>query len=579
MIKRIGFLLMMITLLQACGGGEATNEEQAGLTPGKGGVYFGGTLKLNEVEYFKTLYPLNITEVTGHRTITQIYEGLVGFVQKDLSIEPVLAESWDISEDGKTYTFHIRKGVTFHDDPCFPGGKGRAITANDFKYCFDRACYYNPANNQGYTFAIDVIKGAQEYFDATKEGNVDPNGVSGVSVIDDYTLQIELIKPFSAFLSRLALPWSNLYPKEAVEKYGAEMRTHTVGTGPFTIKALKEDQVIFLEKNKNYWGKDEFGNQLPYLDLVKISFINDNKKQLEQFEKGELDMVYRIPLEAKDNIVDIDDNLLGKYQQYQLQARPVLAIQYYGFLNVDPVFKSKEVRQAFCYAIDREKICDFTLKGTGFPANYGIIPPGTGSYDATRVNGYKFNPEKAQELMAKAGYKNGEGFPSLTLQINSGGKRNESVAEAVEKMLEENLNIDIEIARMPFAQHTEAVESAKFQFWRLGWVADYPDPENFLTLFDLNWYQPDLSIKSYKNSFRYKSEEFDQYFKAALATTDEEERNILYAKADQVVIDDAVCLPIFYDKDYRLVQPDVKNFYQNAMEYRNAKDVYFVPEN
>ncbi|MEZ5022224.1 MAG: ABC transporter substrate-binding protein [Chitinophagales bacterium] len=222
------------------------------------------------------------------------------------------------------------------------------------------------------------------------------------------------------------------------------------------------------------------------------------KKQLEQFEKGELDMVYRIPLEAKDNIVDMDDNLLGKYQKYQLQARPVLAIQYYGFLNVDPVFKSKEVRQAFCYAIDREKICDFTLKGTGFPANYGIIPPGTGSYDATKVKGYTFNPEKAQELMAQAGYKNGEGFPSLTLQINSGGKRNESVAEAVEKMLEENLNIDIEIARMPFAQHTEAVESAKFQFWRLGWVADYPDPENFLTLFDLQWYQPDLSVKAIK---------------------------------------------------------------------------------
>ena len=579
MMRKFGFLIVIVAMLQACGGAGTTSEEAAELTPGEGGIYYGGTLKLNEVEYFKTLYPLNITEVTGHRTITQIYEGLVGFVQKDLSIEPVLAESWEISEDGKTYTFNIRKGVKFHDDDCFPNGKGREVTAHDFKYCFDRVCYYNPSDNQGYKFAIDVIKGGQEYFDATKAGNVDPNGVSGVTVVDDYTLQIELIKPFSAFLSRLALPWSNVYPKEAVDKYGSEMRTHTVGTGPFTIKALKEDQVIFLEKNKNYWGKDEFGNQLPYLDLVKISFINDNKKQLEQFEKGELDMVYRIPLEAKDNIVDIDDNLLGKYQQYQLQARPVLALQYYGFLNLDPVFKSKEVRQAFCYAIDRQKICDFTLKGTGFPANYGMVPPGTGNYDATKVNGYTFNPERAQDLMAQAGYKNGEGFPSLTLQINSGGKRNESVAEAVEKMLEENLNIDIEIARMPFAQHTEAVSTAKFQFWRLGWVADYPDPENFLFLFDGKWFEPDLSVKTYINSFRYKSEEFDNYYYQALATTDEDERNTLYAKADQVAVDDAVCMPIFYDKDYRLVQPDVKNFYQNAMEYRNAKDVYFVPKN
>ena len=576
MIKKLGILIMVVALFQSCGSGPT--EEKAALQPGKNGVYYGGTLKLNEVEYFKTLYPLNITEVTGHRTITQIYEGLVGFVQKDLTIEPVLAESWEISEDGLVYTFHLRKGVKFHDDPCFPNGKGREVTAHDFKYCFDRACYKNPGDNQGYKFAIDVIKGGQEYYDNTGTDKQDPNGVSGVKVIDDYTLQIELIKPFSAFLSRLALPWANVYPKEAVETYGAEMRIKTVGTGPFKVKTLKENQVVFLEKNPNYWGKDEFGNQLPYLDLVKISFITDNKKQLEQFEAGDLDMVYRLPLESKDNIVDVDDNLLGEYKKYQLQTQPNLAIQYYGFLNVDPVFKSKEVRQAFCYAIDRKKICDFTLKGTGFPAIYGFVPPGTGSYDATKVKGYDFNPAKAQELLAKAGYENGEGFPSLTLQINSGGKRNESVAEAVEKMLEENLNIEIEIARMPFAQHTEAVSTAKFKFWRLGWVADYPDAENFLNLFDGKWYEPDLSVKTYINSFRYQSDAFDEALHKALATTDEEERNELYAKADQIVIDDAVALPIFYDKDYRLVQPNVRNFYQNAMEYRNAKDVYFVPQ-
>ncbi len=579
MIRKFGFLLIAVVMLQACGSGSGTTEEQVELKAGEGGVYYGGTLKLNEVEYFKTLYPLNITEVTGHRTITQIYEGLVGFVQKDLSLEPVIAENWVVSEDGLTYIFQIRKGVKFHDDPCFPDGKGREVTAHDFKYCLDRACFNNPADNQGYKFAIDVIKGGQEYFDATGNGKPTPEGgVEGIKVLDDYTLQIELFKPFSAFLSRLALPWANVYPKEAVEKYGGEMRTHTVGTGPFTIKTLKEDQVIFLEKNPNYWAKDKMGNQLPYLDLVKISFIKDNKKQLEQFEQGELDMVYRIPLEAKDNIVDIEDNLLGKYKQYQLQARPNLALQYYGFLNVDPVFKSKEVRQAFCYAIDRQKICDFTLKGTGFPAKYGMVPPGTGTYDATKVKGYDYNPKKAQELLAAAGYANGEGFPSLTLQINSGGKRNESVAEAVEKMMEENLNIDIEIARMPFAQHTEAVSTAKFKFWRLGWVADYPDPENFLFLFDGKWFEPDLSVKTYINSFRYKNEEFDSYFTKALLSTDEATRNDLYSKADQIAVDDAVCLPIFYDKDYRLVQSNVKNFYQNAMEYRNAKDVYFVPQ-
>ncbi|MEZ5022222.1 MAG: ABC transporter substrate-binding protein [Chitinophagales bacterium] len=144
MIRKFGFFIIVVAMLQACGGAGTTSEEAAELTPGEGGVYYGGTLKLNEVEYFKTLYPLNITEVTGHRTITQIYEGLVGFVQKDLSIEPVLAQNWAVSEDGLTYTFQIRKGVKFHDDACFPDGKGREVTAHDFKYCFDRACFNNP---------------------------------------------------------------------------------------------------------------------------------------------------------------------------------------------------------------------------------------------------------------------------------------------------------------------------------------------------------------------------------------------------------------------------------------------------
>jgi oligopeptide transport system substrate-binding protein len=575
MIKKFGILFLIVAALSSCGSGN--KAEEATLVPGKNGVYYGGTLKINEVEYFKSLYPLNITEVTAHRTITQIYEGLVGFVQKDLSIEPVLAESWDISEDGKTYTFHLRKGVKFHDDPCFADGKGREVTAKDFKYCLDRACFKNPSDNQGYKFAVDIIKGAQEYYDKSGSGKLDPKGVSGVRVIDDYTLQIELVQPYSALLSRLALPWANVYPEEAVKMYGTEMRVNTVGTGPFKVKTLKENQVIFLERNPNYWGKDEHGNQLPYLDLVKISFITESKKELEQFEAGELDMVYRLPLESKDNIADINDKPIGNYQKYQLQSMPNLAIQYYGFLNVDSIFSNKLVRQAFCYAIDRKKICDFTLKGTGFPAIYGFVPPGTGSYDATKVKGYDYNPEKARALMAEAGYANGAGFPNITLQINSGGKRNESVAEAVEKMLEENLNIQVEITRMSFAQHTEAVEAAKVNFYRMGWVADYPDPENFLTLFDGKWFEPDLSVKTYINSYRYKSDAYDAAFHGALASTNEVERNDLYAQADQIAINDAVVLPIFYDKDYRLLQPNVRNFYQNAMEHRNAKDVYFVP--
>jgi peptide/nickel transport system substrate-binding protein len=571
---------LLVILLQGCGGsaGNGSSDQPVLRKAENGDAFYGGTFKYNETEYIKTLYPLNITEVTGHRIITNVYEGLVSFVQEDLSIEPALAERWDISEDGMTYTFYLRQGVRFHDDPCFPGGTGREVTARDFKWCLDRAAYHDPANNQGYKFIVDIIAGAQEYFELTKGGGDDPNGVSGVKVIDDYTLQIELFEPNSIFLSRMCLPFAQVYPKEAVEMYGSDMRIKTVGTGPFKLKMLKEDQVIFLERNEDYWGKDDDGNQLPYFDNIKVTFIKEHKTQLEQFIKEELDMVYRLPSEDRDQIVDVNDNLLGQYTKYQFQSTPSMALQYYGFLHADPVFSDKRVRQAFCYAVDRKKIADFTLKGSAAPAIYGMVPPGTGTYDATAVDGYDFNPERAQQLMAEAGYPKGEGFPRTTLQINSGGERNENVAEAVQKMLEDNLGINVEIVTVPWAQHTEAVENAKVKFWRLGWIADYPDPENFLNLFHGKWYEPDLSVESYINSFRYNNPDFDAAFDAALRTTDNAERNAFYAQADQVAIDDAVVLPIYYDKDDRLIQPDVRRLFANAMEYRNFKDVYFVPE-
>jgi len=300
-------------------------------------------------------------------------------------------------------------------------------------------------------------------------------------------------------------------------------------------------------------------------------------KKLSEFQKGNSDLVYRFPLEMIDEIVDYKKNLKAAFKGYQLQFKPQMALQYYGFQHQGKIFNNENVRKAFCYAIDRQKLCDFTLKGTGFPAFYGTVPPGTGTFESKSVNGFTFNAAKAQEYMAKAGFPKGKGFPKVTLQLNSGGSRNSQVAEALKKMIEETLSIEIDLLIVPWAQHTEAVETAKIDFYRLGWVADYPDAENFLNLFHSKYVPNDITQKTYINSFRYKNKVFDNYFDAAVATVDEQQRNALYAKADQQVIDDAVVLPIYYDVDFRLVQPYVRNCLQNAMEFRDFSEVYFVP--
>jgi len=596
--------------LSACKSDKKTTGE---LTPAEGGRFYGGIFKGNETEYFRSLYPLNVTEVGGHRITNQIYEGLVRFDQADLSIKPSLAESWEMDSNGLGFTFHLHKGVKFHDDPCFPDGKGREVTARDFEYCLTLLCTPD-ISNQGFWVFKDKVKGADNYYlsreyeslkatvaqhapnsedeaytsavariqelEAKNAADIapKPDKVSGITVIDDYTLRIELEKFFPGFLQMLALPFTEVFPKEAVEKYGSDLRTQAVGTGPFKIKALRDDEVVILEKNPNYWGKDEFGNQLPFLDGIRITFIKEQKSELLALKKGDLDFVYRLPLEMVEEIIDKQGNLLGEYKQFQLQVTPTLATLYYGFLNVDPLFSNKNLRIAFNYAIDRQKIVDFTVKGCALPAFHGIVPPAIKGFNAAAVKGYDYNPEKAREYLALAGYPDGKGFPELTLQINSGGGTNEQVAEAVQKMINETLNIRVNIIKLPFAQHLENLETGKVQFWRLGWIADYPDPENFLTLFFSGHIPPKLSDKSYLNSTRYRSAAFDSLFTLAIGTTDEAKRFELYAQADQVMISDAAIMPIYYYKDHRLLQKRVQNFPQNAMEYRSYREVWVTGE-
>jgi len=513
----------------------------------------------------------------GHRIANALYEGLVKLDDETLVPMPAIAESWTVSDDAKTYRFKLRNGVYYHDNDCFADGKGRQVTAKDFKYVFDLLCT-SDVNNQGFNFFKNRIKGVKDFDASTKAGKPLEGGVPGARIIDDFTFEVELEQPFGSFLQLMAMPFCYAFPQEAVEKYGTDMRLNAVGTGPFKLKAVKEDEAVIMVRNDNYWAKDEFGNQLPYLDGVKYSFVKQDKAALLSFEEGKLEMKYRLPLELTDEVVDRQGNLLGKYKDFVYQDMVTMSVYYYGFQHKGDLFNNKKLRRAFNYAIDRDAIVEYTLKGQGIPANNGIVPPAFPAYKAENIKGYKFDPAKARKLLAEAGYPNGEGFPKLVHNINSGGGRNEQVAEATQKMLKENLNIDVEIIKMPFAQHLENLETGKSQFWRAGWVADYPDPENFLNLLYGEHIPPKMSDKSYINSMRYASPDYDAAFTKALATVDDNERNNLYRQADQIAMDDACIIPLFYYKDIRLVQPYVRNFPQNGMEYRDMSEVWLVPK-
>lgn len=566
--------LFVCILFASCDNSSKTSSAEK--REAKGGVKYGGVFRYNEVEYLKSLYPQGVTEVTGHRITNQIYEGLVHFNQKDLTVEPLLAKSWDVDATATVYTFHLQNGVVFHDDVCFADGKGRAVTAKDFAYCFNVLCTPD-AKNQGFSFYRDIIKGAAALYTARekKQHDADEAGDLGVKALDDSTLQITLVKPFADFLNRLALPFASVFPHEAVEKYKGEFIYHPVGTGPFVLKALKADEAVVLARNEKYWGKDEFGNQLPYLDGIKISFIKEDKTEMLELAKGNLEMKYRLPFSMIDQILDEQKNLKADYKKFQLQITPEYSTQFFGFLLPDKVYQDKNVRLAFNYAIDRAKIADYTAKGEGVPALYGFAPLSMPGYDNVQVKGYSFDVKKAKEYLAKAGFPDGKGFPKIVLEINSGGGRNLDVAEAIKAMLTDNLNIEIELTQVLWAQHINNIETGKVGFWRFGWVADYPDPNNFFNLFYGKNVPATLAENSYANPTRYKSAAYDALYEKSLVTTDAEERNKIYAQLDQMIVDDAPVLLIYYNMNRRLLQPYVKNFPNNGMEYRSFREVWF----
>jgi len=578
LLDKLFVFLIICCFSISCGGDKNSKSNEGKLTQAQGGRFYGGIFRINESEYIKNLFPHNITDAYSYRVASQIYEGLFKFNPETLEVTEGLVENYEIDESGTVYTFQLKKGIFFHDNPCFANGKGRELKAEDVKYCFTKLCTKN-INNQNFSIFQGILKGADKYY-AASSGNTTPDfEVEGIRVKGEYTIELELIEPNSLITVNLARPACFIYPKEAESKYGVDMRINAVGTGPFSLDVndVEEDISIILKKNKNYHLKDEFGNQLPYLDAVSIQFIKDKKTELFEFRKGNLDMIYRLPTEY---IIEILEETMpganGEYSQFQLQRSPEMMTQFLTLNNQIGVFKNKDVRKAFNFAIDRTKILDFVLNGEGYaPGNHGITPPVFSNYNITSIKGYSLNIDSARYYLNKAGYGGGQGFPKLQFLLNAEGERNTNVAVEIQKQLKDHLNVDVELQILPFAQLLEKSYSGDYNILRAAWVADFPSPENFLWIFSSKDVPNSLNEASYPNVARYINNRFDKYYEDALKAKSIDEANELFRKAEIQLMEDAPVIILWYDEGYRLVQSYVKNFPNNPMQYRDIGRVYF----
>lgn len=558
---------LALCLFESCG-----KKDDAGLREGRGNKKLGGTYTMNEIRGMPgKLDPVQMTSKTEDDVAGNIFDKLVDNSTK-LELVPELANRWTISEDGLLYTFYLRNDVYFHDNPCFPEGKGRRMTAHDIKYCFDRVC--DPkAFSAGYWIFQDIVEGANAFFDGrSKDTATAPKGVSGFTVIDDTTFQVKLTAPYAPFMQHLTTSFGYIAPREAVEKYGKDVFRNPVGTGPFMLAEWAEDQHMLLKRNPKYWQKDEDGNQLPLLDQVKFLFIKDDKTLMANFERGQLDENFSIPTESFRNFVTAEKTLTDKYKdKYELQHVSAMNSHFFD-LQCMPgrMFSNMALRRALSFAVNRSQIVKHILKDAPHgPAVHGLVPPAFERYPIKDVKGIDFNPDSARYWLAKAGYPEGKGLPKIVISIYN-EPRVMQIAQAVQNMWQQNLGATVELQIMQLSQFLSASEEGKLDVWLTRWYADYPDVENFLNLLNGRLVPTDPSLKSYPNSTRWKNDEFVKLFYQALATQDEAQRNALYAQAENVAMFEAPVIPLFYEEHYRLLQRYVRD---NPLDPMNRVDL------
>lgn len=482
----------------------------------------------------------------------QLFNTLVE-IDDSLHIIPSLAKSWDISDDKTVYLFHLRTDVFFHDDPVFTNRKGRKMVAADVVYSLNRIIDKQVASPGSWIF----------------NGKVD--SIQPFLALNDSTFQLRLLRPYNPILGIISMQYCSIVPKEAVERYGTDFRRHPVGTGPFRFVDWEEGQALIFAKNEKYFETDSSGKRLPYLDGIKVSFYDSKATEFLLFRQKQLDFINDIEASFKDEILTKQGTLRKDWEsKIVLQTSPYLNIEYLGILvdSANELVKNspmrlRKIRQAINYGFDRRKMVLYLRNSLGTPAESGFVPMGLPSFDTNAVKGYHYNPAKTKQLLAEAGYPGGKGLPVvklLTIAIYA------DMANFIAKQLEES-GIPVQVEVIQKALLLTMTSSSTAAFFRGSWIADYPDAENYLSVF----YSKNPAPPNYT---RYKNPEFDKAFEKAIAETNDSLRYKLYQLADQIMMNDAPVVPLWYDKAVRLVQPHVTGFKANALnllELRHTK--------
>lgn len=506
--------------------------------------------RYNEFNGISTLDPAFARSQSIMWAVHQLYSTLVE-VDDSLHIKPLLASHWEFDSTNTLLTLFLRNDVKFHDDPCFPGGRGREVLASDVLYSLRRIYDPSVASPGAWIF----------------NGRLD--SLEGISTTGKHTVTIKLRKPFQPLLGILTMPYCSIIPHEAVEKYGNDFRRHPVGTGPFQFVAWEEGQALLMKRNPHYFQKDPQGNRLPYLDGVKVSFLDSRATEFLELQTGRLDFSNDIDPAFKDEVLTHTGNLKKTWEgKLVLQKHPYLNIEYLGILTdtLNPLLKGsplkiKKFRQAISYAINKKRMMLYLRNSIGIAANSGFIPPGMPAFDSARLKGPQYDPITARQLLKEIGY-NASAYPPVTLVTVPAYS---NLATYVSNDLQQSgISVRIEIVQKSLL--LQQMARSEVAFFRGSWIADYPDAENYLSVF----YGKNPAPPNYT---RFQNDAYDKLYALAISEPDEQKRIRLYRQMDSLIVAEAPVIPLWYDMVVRLVNPEVHGFAPNSLNMLELRQV------
>lgn len=475
--------------------------------------------------------------------VNQLFNGLV---QLDQQLQPTasIATSWEIDSTGKIYTFHLRNDVYFHRSKCFPNNT-RLVTSHDFVYSFNRIIDPLTASPGAWIFN-DLIAS------------------NGFTAIDDTTFQIELTRPFAPFLGMLSMPYCCVVPKEAIEFFGKSFAQHPVGTGPFQFFLWEKDVNLVLHKNPSYFEVHE-GKRLPHLDAVNISFIANKQMALLLFRKGKLDLFNGISSKIKDVILDKNGQLQPDLAStITMEKKPFLNTEYLA-IQVDSTMVSSpwndvHFRRAVNYAIDRNRMITFLRNGVGDATVSGFVPVGLPGHIPPQENGYRYNPERAKDELAKSSYIQ---HPKPIVVTTTTDYLDLCIF--IQKQLGD-IGIDCDIDVRPASEIKEQKRNGNLAFFRASWIMDYPDAENYLSCFYSKNFSPNGP-----NYTHFSNELFDKLYEKSLVETNDSLRIQLYQQMDNIILEEAPIVVLFYDQSIRLLNKSISGLENNPLNIPTLK--------